>query len=244
MARPIARDYDRKANQLRPVTIERGVTPAPGSVRIRCGATDVLCTAMIEDKVPEWMMAANRGWLTASYQMLPACTPRRKAPSSRPDGRATEIKRLIGRSLRAAVDFRMLGPRTIHIDCHVLYADAGTRTTCINGGYLALHDAIQGLLDSGAIKASPLKYSLQAVSVGLVDGEPRLDLYYPEDSAAQVDLNVVSANGDKLVEVQGTAEGEPFSRAEMNTLIDLAFVGLEQLAEIQDAALKSPKSVK
>lgn len=234
----IPRDFDRGPAELRPISIQRQFTPAAGSILYSCGRTKVLCTAVVEESVPGWMVGRGKGWITATYDMLPASTGSRKAPG-KPDGRSTEIKRLIGRSLRAAVDLKALGERAIHIDCHVLNANAGTRTACINAGYLALCDAISGLISAGLLQKSPIKYSIEAISVGLIEGEGRLDLYYKEDSAADVDFNVVSANGVDLVEVQGTAEGEPFSRAQLDTLLDLAFVGLGRLKVIHEEALEN-----
>lgn len=233
----IPRDFNRGPKELRPIHIHRKFTPAAGSILYSCGATKVLCTAVVEESVPSWMLGRGKGWVTATYQMLPASTGSRKAPG-KPDGRSTEIKRLIGRSLRAAIDLEALGERAIHIDCHVLHANAGTRTACINAGYLALCDAVSGLQEQGLLANSPIKRSIEAISVGLIEGEGRLDLYYKEDSAADVDFNVVSANGEDLVEVQGTAEGEPFSRAKLDELLDLAFIGLKRLKAIHEDALE------
>ncbi|MDF1667226.1 MAG: ribonuclease PH [Planctomycetota bacterium] len=234
----IPRDFNRGPDDLRPINIQRQFTPAAGSILYSCGDTKVLCTAVVEENVPKWMVGRGKGWVTATYEMLPASTGSRKAPG-KPDGRATEIKRLIGRSLRAAIDMEALGERAVHIDCHVLNANAGTRTACINAGYLALCDAISGLIAAGLLEKSPIKHSIEAISVGLIEGEGRLDLYYKEDSAADVDFNVVSANGVDLVEVQGTAEGEPFSRAQLDSLLDLAFVGLKRLKTLHQEALES-----
>jgi ribonuclease PH len=233
----IPRDFDRGNRDLRPIKIQRGFTPATGSILYECGATKVLVTAVVEESVPSWLEGRGKGWLTASYQMLPASTGSRKAPGL-PDGRATEIKRLIGRSLRAAIDLKKFGSRTIHIDCHVLHANAGTRTACINAGYLALCDAVNALMSKGLLDETPITRSVEAISVGLVDGEERLDLYYKEDSAADVDLNVVSANASELIEVQGTAEGQPFSREQLNALLDVAFEGLKKLHVIHKNALE------
>lgn len=236
------RDDDRAARELREVRIERGVTPAAGSVIYRSGRTAVLCTAISEESVPRWMEGRGGGWLTATYEMLPASTPMRKARKATPDGRSVEIQRLIGRSLRAAVDLEALGPRTISIDCHVLWADAGTRTAAINGGYVALCDLIADLVDRRVITESPIKRSIQAVSVGLLAGEPTLDLCYKEDAGADVDLNVVAANAEDLVEVQGTAEGKPFSREQLDTLVELAMKGMAEIRIAQEQALTEGRS--
>jgi len=231
------RDNGRDAATLRPIVIEREPTGAAGSILYASGETRVLCTAMVSDELPRWRAASGKGWLTASYQMLPGSTSRRKAPSSKPDGRATEIQRLIGRSLRAAVDFGALGPRMVHVDCHVLKADGGTRTAAISGGYVALVLALQPLVDSGALPALPLRHSIQAISVGRIGDEALLDLCYREDSSADVDMNVVAADATLLVEVQGAAEGDPFPRAALDRLLDLALSGTEAIAVAQQAAL-------
>jgi ribonuclease PH len=233
----VARDFNRGPKELRPITIERGFTPAVGSVLYSCGQTRVLCTAVVDESVPSWLEGRGKGWLTATYQMLPASTGSRKAPG-RPDGRSMEIKRLIGRSLRASIDLKRLGPRTIHIDCHVLNADAGTRTACVNAGYLALCDAVKHLQSTGHLDSSPIVRSVQAISVGIVDGEGRLDLYYKEDSAADVDFNVVTTDARELIEVQGTAEGRAFTRVQLDELLDLAFIGLEQLHTLHEKSLE------
>jgi ribonuclease PH len=228
----------RAPDELRKVSIQRHFSDADGSVLYASGRTRVLCTASVSSRVPDFLRDTGRGWVTASYEMLPSATRPRRAPPKTPDGRSQEIKRLIGRSLRAAVDLEALGPRTVHIDTHVLTADGGTRTAAITGGYLALADALSALTAKGELGASPLKRCVQAVSVGLVGGAPYLDLDYRLDSTADLDLNVVSADGDSLVELQGTAEGEPFSRTELDALLELAFKGLLELREAQRAALE------
>ncbi|GAA3590648.1 ribonuclease PH [Klugiella xanthotipulae] len=233
----------RTANQLRPVTIERGWSDqAEGSALISCGRTRVLCTASFTNGVPRWMMGQGKGWVTAEYAMLPRSTNDRMARESikgKVGGRTHEISRLIGRSLRAVVDMKALGENTLVIDCDVLQADGGTRTAAITGAYVALVDAIEWGRTHGFIakKATPLIDSVAAVSVGIVDGEPRLDLEYREDSRAETDMNVVVTGRGLFVEVQGTAEGAPFDRNELNNLLDLALAGAVDLTEFQRAAL-------
>jgi ribonuclease PH len=227
---------------LRPVTIEPGfVRPAAGSALISCGETRVICTASVEESVPRWMVGRGRGWVTAEYGMLPASTGQRKARASSrggPDGRTVEIQRLIGRSLRGVVDFEALGERTIHIDCDVLQADGGTRCASITGGYVALALACAGLQDSGVLTRSPLNGTIAAVSCGIVDGTPLLDLDYLEDSSAEVDANVVMTGDGGLVEVQATAERTPLSRAHLDDLLALAEQGIERLRDAQAAAVR------
>lgn len=236
-----ARSQGRGARDLRPIQIQRDFTDAHGSVLYTCGRTRVLCTATIEDGVPDFLKGKGSGWLTGHYEMLPASTSRRNAPRRVPDGRSLEIRRLIGRCLRAALALDQLGPRTIYIDCHVLGAHGGTRTACINAGYIALLDALDGeLLGPGLLSASPLRRSVQAISVGLVGGQAFLDLDYPEDASAEVDFNVVAADARDLVEVQGTAEGgEPYSRDQLNALLDLAMEGLATIKACQEASRES-----
>lgn len=235
--------YDgREADQLRPVKITRGFTQNPeGSVLIEVGMTRVLCTASVEEKVPSFQKGSGLGWVTAEYSMLPRATQTRtprEASRGKLTGRTMEIQRLIGRSLRSVVDFKKLGERTIWIDCDVLQADGGTRTASITGAYLALADAIQYLIQKGSLKESPLQDFLAAVSVGKVDGVPILDLAYPEDSRAEVDMNVVMTGAGKFVEIQGTAEEVPFDRSELDRFLALAEKGIRELMSEQKAALK------
>ena len=224
----------RAPGELRPVTIERGfVRQSPGSVLYRAGATTVLVTAHLSNKVPPFLEGKMVGWLTAEYAMLPGSTPTRK--SRGPDGRATEIQRLIGRSLRAVVDTRALGPWTIHVDADVLEADGGTRTAAITAAFVAVADALRNRLGDEARHV--LRDSVAAISAGIVGGEPVLDLDYPEDSTAEVDLNVVRLGGGGLVEVQGTGEAGTFSRAQLASLLDLAEAGLDKLGALQRSSL-------
>jgi ribonuclease PH len=231
----VAARSDRAADALRPVTIETGVAPyAEGSALIAFGSTRVWCTASIEERVPPWLEGMNSGWVTAEYAMLPRAThtrtTRERATSS---GRSQEISRLIGRSLRAGVNLRALGSRTITVDCDVLQADGGTRTAAITGGFVALALACDGLVRSKVLKASPVTSRVAAVSAGIVAGEARLDLDYREDSRAGADCNVVmNARGD-LIEVQATAEGRPFSREQMETLLDMTATAIRELIALQ-----------
>jgi ribonuclease PH len=223
----------RTPDQLRPVSLHRGfVRTSPGSVLYRSGATTVLVTAHVSDKVPPFLEGKGVGWLTAEYAMLPGSTPTRK--DRRTDGRATEIQRLIGRSLRAIVDTKALGPWTIHVDADVIEADGGTRTAAITAAFIAVADAVRTRFGE---PRGILRDSLAAISVGIVGGESVLDLDYVEDSKAEVDFNVVRLGGDGLVEVQGTGEGGTFSRAELTKLLDLAEAGLDRLIAIQREAL-------
>jgi len=230
----------RRPDELRALKVTRRYTRnAAGSVLLRAGRTTVLCTASIEESLPPWMKGQNRGWLTAEYNMLPGSTsPRKKRERERPDGRTTEIQRLIGRSLRSIVDLDALGPRTVTVDCDVLEADGGTRTASITGAFLALADAlrsVQALLPNP--QALPLRDSIAAVSVGLLDGRAILDLDYAEDVAADVDMNVVMTGGGRFVEVQGTGEEATFSEKELTALVKLARGGIEQLRKVQSKAL-------
>jgi ribonuclease PH len=235
------RSGGRSAAELRPTSIEPGfVATATGSALITCGGTRVICTASVQESVPRWMAGKGRGWLTAEYGMLPASTGERKArdvTKGRADGRTVEIQRLIGRSLRGVVDFAALGERTIYVDCDVLTADGGTRCASITGGYVALALACRRLVEEGRLKASPLTQSVAAISCGIVDGEPLLDLDYPEDSGAEVDANVVMTGDGGLVEVQATAERTPLSRANLDALLALAQDGIDALRAIQAAAV-------
>lgn len=231
----------RQDNQLRPVRIEPGIAPAAtGSCLISMGNTQVICGVTIEDRVPGWMRAQNvqGGWLTAEYSMLPYSTiDRSQRPGAKANGRSMEIQRLIGRSLRAAIDLKKLGSRTIWIDCDVLQADGGTRTASITGAYVALVLAIRQLQADGKLKKDPLAEQVAAVSVGIVDGKPLLDLNYVEDVKAGTDMNTVMTGKGAFIEVQGTAEEGAYSRAEMNALMDLAEKGCRELVAAQNAAL-------
>lgn len=235
-----SRHDGRQANQLRQVRFERGFTRfAEGSVLVCFGETRVLCNASVEEKVPPFMRGLGRGWVTAEYSMLPRATQTRsvrEASRGKLGGRTMEIQRLIGRALRAVVDFELLGERTILIDCDVLQADGGTRTAAITGAWVALADAIESLLTQGLIKVSPLKDSVAAVSAGIINGRAVLDLDYVEDSSAGVDMNFVMTGDGRFVEVQGTAEDEPFSDAELDALRDLARVGCRELTQLQQKA--------
>jgi ribonuclease PH len=237
-----ARPDGRAAGELRPVKIEPGFVPAAdGSVLTSIGGTMLICTASVSEGVPPWREASGKGWVTAEYGMLPASTGVRKQRDSsrgRPDGRTIEIQRLIGRSLRAAVDFRALGPRTVHVDCDVVQADGGTRCAGITGGYVALELALLGLVERGLLERLPLTTSVAAVSCGLVDGAALLDLSYPEDSRAEVDMNVVMTGDDGLVEVQATGEQITFSRASLDELLELAAGGIASLRELQAKAVQ------
>jgi ribonuclease PH len=231
----------RSPDELRPISIETGfVRSATGSALIEAGGTRVICTASVDEEVPRWMKGEGRGWVTAEYGMLPASTGDRKkrdVSRGRPDGRTVEIQRLIGRSLRGVIDFKALGERTVWIDCDVLEADGGTRCAAITGGYVALELALGRLVSEGRLGALPLNGSVAAVSCGVVDGRPLLDLNYPEDSNAEVDMNVVMTGDGGLVEVQATGERTPLSRASLDALLALAADGIEQLHAAQRAAV-------
>jgi ribonuclease PH len=231
----------RLADQLRRVTIQTGYVPqAAGSALISMGNTQVICVASLSDGVPPWLSGRGQGWLTAEYTMLPYATvPRADRERGQSSGRTQEIRRLIGRSLRMAVDRNALGERTLTLDCDVLRADGGTRTAAITGGYVAISLALKALTESGAVPRSPLRHQIAAVSVGLVDGNALLDLEYREDAHADVDLNVVMTAQGTLVEVQGTGEGAPFSRDQLATLLELADGGIAELLQAQNAALGS-----
>jgi ribonuclease PH len=235
------RPEGRAADALRPVTITRGwLDHAEGSVLVEFGRTRVLCAASVTVGVPRWRKGSGLGWVTAEYAMLPRATHTRSDRESvkgRIGGRTHEISRLVGRSLRAAVDYKALGENTIVIDCDVLQADGGTRTAAITGAYVALADAVSYLRGRNALAGEPLINSVAAVSVGILNGEPRLDLEYVEDVAAETDMNVVCTGDGKFVEVQGTAEGQPFDRVELNALLDLAAVGCADLTRLQEQAL-------
>jgi ribonuclease PH len=241
MAAPVTRSYDRAADALRPVTIEPGfVRTASGSALISMGETRVICTASAQTGVPRWRIGKGLGWVTAEYGMLPASTNERKQrdiTKGRADGRTVEIQRLIGRSLRGVVDFAALGENSIYLDCDVLQADGGTRTASITGAYVALALACEKLVAAGTIPRSPLTGSIAAISCGIVDGIPLLDLDYPEDSTAEVDANVVMTGEGGLVEVQATAEGTPLSRTHLDELLHLAEAGIARLRVLQDEAI-------
>lgn len=229
---------DRAVDALRPVTIERGYTKHPeGSVLVAFGDTRVLCTASVEDRVPPWLRERGSGWVTAEYAMLPRATHDRTNRNSSTKGRAQEISRLIGRSLRAVVDLDALGVRQIVLDCDVLQADGGTRTAAITGAYVALEDAIAGLQQSGALASSPILGQCAAISVGIFKGDTILDLCYEEDSAADVDMNIVMQDDGGFIEIQGSAEGKPFPRTSADAMITLAEKGIRELFAIQRAAL-------
>jgi ribonuclease PH len=236
----LTRPDDRANGQLRPVSYELGYQEwADGSVLFSMGKTRVLCAATVSDDTPRWLRGTGRGWVTGEYSMLPASTVERSGREvnrGKPGGRTQEIQRLIGRALRSVTDLERLGERTVTVDCDVLVADAGTRTASITGGYIALALALRSLTD-GPAPAEVLKDSVAAVSVGIVDGESRLDLCYEEDAGAEVDCNVVMTGGGALVEVQGTAEGSPFSRPQLDELLDLAAAGVAELTKIQAEAL-------
>ena len=231
----------RAADQLRPVRITRGFTiHAEGSVLIEFGQTRVLCTASVEEKVPPHKRGSGEGWVTAEYGMLPRATHTRsdrEAARGKQSGRTQEIQRLIGRSMRAVFDLKRLGERTIHLDCDVLQADGGTRTAAITGAFVAAQDAVNKLLAAGKIAATPIVQPVAAISVGIVDGTPLLDLEYVEDVACDTDMNVVMTGAGHFVEVQGTAEGVAFTRTEMDQLLQLADKGIQELIALQLAAL-------
>jgi ribonuclease PH len=237
----MTRPDGRAADALRTVRFTRGwLDHAEGSVLVEFGNTRVLCAASVAEEVPRWRRGSGQGWLTSEYAMLPRATNTRNDRESvkgRLGGRTQEISRLVGRSLRACVDYKALGENTITIDCDVLQADGGTRTAAITGGYVALYDAISWLRSRGRLKGSPLVSSVAAVSVGIVNGEPRLDLCYEEDSAAGTDMNVVCTGTGDFVEIQGTAEGQPFSRTELGALLDLGAAGCARLSTLQEQAL-------
>ena len=238
----MARSFDRRADGLRPVRIRRKFTRhAEGSVLIEVGHTHVLCTASVEEKVPPFLKGKASGWVTAEYGMLPRATHtrgQREAASGKQSGRTHEIQRLIGRSLRSVTDLAKLGERQVTIDCDVLQADGGTRCASITGAMVALADACTWLRAQGMVHADPLRDFVAAVSVGVVNGEPVLDLDYDEDSGCETDMNVVMTGAGRFVEVQGTAEGAPFSREEMSRMLDLATKGIGELVAAQRAALE------
>ncbi len=238
---------DGRANDaLRPITIVPDYLDfAEGSVMITWGKTQVLCAASVEESVPPWLRGQGRGWVTGEYAMLPRSThERRQRETLHPAGRSVEIRRMIGRALRAAVNLDALGERMITIDCDVIQADGGTRTAAITGGYVALHRALQGLVDAGQIPSDVFASPVAAVSVGLVDGKALLDLQYQEDSRAAVDLTAVMNADGAFVEIQGAAEGAPFSRADLDTLLALAEQGIRELLRLQQQAIQQPLAVR
>lgn len=237
----MTRSDGRTADQLRPVTFERAWSEhAEGSTLVSFGKTKVLCTASFTPGVPRWLKDSGQGWVTAEYAMLPRATTtrnQRESVKGKLGGRTQEISRLIGRSLRAVVDMQALGENSILIDCDVLQADGGTRTAAITGSYVALVDAIRWAIGEGHVGADPLIDSVAAVSVGIIDRQPRLDLHYDDDVRAETDMNVVMTGAGNFVEVQGTAEGEPFDRALLDQLLNLAAAGISELTALQKAAL-------
>ena len=228
---------DRSLDALRTVRITRGFTEmTPGSVLFEMGKTRVLCTAAFEEDVPRWMRDSGKGWVTAEYSMLPGSSPQRVRRTAIEGGRTKEIQRLIGRSLRAVVDMKVMGPLTVRVDCDVLQADGGTRTASITGAWIALADAFDQRIAEGKLEALPLTDHIAAISVGLIGDDALLDLEYTEDVTADVDANVVMTGSGKIVEVQGTAEGEPFDRGQLDRMLDLAAKGIAELVDDQRAA--------
>ncbi len=234
----------RTVDQLRQASFERDFTVfAPGSVLVSMGRTKVLCTASVEDRVPPWMRGSGKGWVTAEYSLLPGSTAERasrEAAKGKQSGRTQEIQRLIGRSLRSVCDMVALGELQVTVDCDVIQADGGTRTASICGAYVALHDAMSRLMQKGLVRTNPLREAVAAVSVGVIDGVCMLDLPYEEDSRAEVDMNVVMTSSGQFIEVQGTAEGMPFSKAELDEMLGLAEHGIAQLLDLQAATLATP----
>ena len=244
MTRPDGRTDD----QLRPVTFERDYTEfAAGSVLVSFGKTKVLCTASVDDDIPRWLKGRGRGWVTAEYSLLPGSSPERvtrEAAKGKQSGRTQEIQRLIGRALRSVTDLEAMPDVQIVVDCDVIQADGGTRTASICGGYVALHDALTRLIGMGRLPAHPITERLAAISVGIVDAVPVLDLPYVEDSKAEVDMNVVMTSSGRFVEVQGTAEGTPYSRSELDTMLDLAQKGIAEIIELQEKVLAEPPAAR
>ena len=229
---------ERSLDELRPVSVELGFTAStPGSVLISMGKTRVLCTATVEDDVPRWMRDSGRGWVTAEYAMLPGSSNERIRRDHFSGGRAKEISRLIGRSLRAAVNLSVMGEAMARVDCDVIEADGGTRTAAITGGWIALHQALEDAVAREMLTTNPIVDQIAAISVGIVDGEKILDLDYERDAAAEVDLNVVMSGRGLLVEVQGTAEGSPFTREDLDDMLDLASKGIDELTDLQRRAV-------
>ena len=239
----MTRQDGRAAPELRPITFQRHFTKvAPGSVLAKCGNTQVLCTAMYTDGVPTFLQGKGQGWLTAEYAMLPSSTPQRKArdKNGKVDGRGVEIQRLIGRALRAVVDLKKMTERTVWIDCDVIQADGGTRTTAISGAYVAMHDLFRHMEQKRLLRGWPLVTELAAISVGIVEGVAVCDLNYTEDSAAQTDMNLVMTGDGRFIEVQGSAEGAPFSRVELEAMLSLGEGAIRQVFELQKQALATP----
>ncbi len=238
----MARPDGRAADELRPVTMQRGFMKYPeGSCLISFGNTKVICTASVEERVPPFLKNSGQGWVTAEYSMLPrSCKDRNQRDTRGPGGRTMEIQRLVGRCLRGVVDMRALGERTIYLDCDVLQGDGGTRTAAITGSFVALFDALRWMQREKMIKQIPLTSAVAAISVGVVGGEPALDLCYIEDKDAGVDMNIVMTDRGKFIEVQGTAEGSPYDRDTLNRLLDLAHGGIKQLFKLQKDALDAP----
>lgn len=236
----------RALDELRPISFQRGFTDqTPGSVLVSFGRTRVLCTVSINDDVPRWMRGNGEGWVTAEYAMLPGSSGERisrEAKKGKQKGRTLEIERLIARAMRAVVDMKALGEREVTIDCDVLQADGGTRTASICGAYVALHDACEKLVADGMLKTNPIIDTIAAISVGIIEDSARLDLPYIEDSAAEVDMNVVMTGAGKFVEVQGTAEGEPFDREQLDALLAIAEKGINEIMVMQQTALAEPLS--
>ena len=241
---PTTRADGRRPDQLRSVSFERDFTTmAAGSVLVSFGRTRVLCTASVDEDVPRWRKGSAKGWVTAEYSMLPGASPeriRREVKEGKPSGRTQEIQRLIGRALRAVTDMSLLGERQILLDCDVLQADGGTRTASICGAWVALHDACSRLVADGRLATHPVVDECAAISVGIIDGEPRLDLPYEEDARAEVDMNIVMTGGGGFVEVQGTAEGAPYSRAELDALLLLAEGGIRSIVDLQREVVSEP----
>ena len=240
----MTRHDGRVANELRPITFERDFTElAAGSVLVSFGRTKVLCTASVDDQVPRWLKGTGKGWVTAEYSLLPGSTGERvprEAAKGKQSGRTQEIQRLIGRSLRAVTDLSAMAEMQIIVDCDVIQADGGTRTAAICGGYVALHDALSRMVATKRLKSHPLTEACAAISVGMVDGTPMLDLAYVEDAGAEVDMNVVMAGSGAFLELQGTAEGKPFTRGELDALADLAAGGIRDILGLQAAVLVDP----
>lgn len=235
----VSRAHGRAIDALRPLVLQPDAAPyAEGSCLVAAGGTRVLCTASVSEEVPSWRLASGKGWVTAEYAMLPRAThTRTQRERAGARGRTQEIQRLIGRSLRAVTDLALLGPRTITVDCDVLQADGGTRTASVTGAWVAVHRACRALLTEGRIGSHPVSEQVAAVSVGMVDGVALLDLDYREDASAEVDMNVVSTGSGRLVEVQGTAERRPFTRPELDTLLDLAIAGIGDIMTAQAEAV-------
>jgi len=235
------RPSKRQLDEMRKVSLERNVARyAEGSCLVKFGETHVLCTATLEERGPPWLRGSGKGWVTAEYAMLPRATlerTRREVTSGKPSGRTQEIQRLIGRALRAVTDLKALGERQITLDCDVLQADGGTRCASITGAWIALYEACEKLVQAGKLAANPVRDHVAAISVGIYNGSAVLDLDYPEDSNCDTDMNVIMTGSGGIVEVQGTAEGEPFSREQMNVLMDLAQMGIRQLVAEQQKAL-------